>query len=97
MVTHREIKQLEEIQIALKSIREGKLDLDSLDKIIKSLDNLMVLYWEAYILTGLNSADSWGRRDEENQYLSNNRKQRFLAQQAQENLTKANPFLPKEK
>jgi len=97
MVTHREIKQLEEIQIALKSIREGKLDLDSLDTIIKSLDNLMVLYWEAYILTGLNSADSWGRRDEENQYLSNNRKQRFLAQQAQENLTKANPFLPKEK
>jgi|8_EtaG_2_1085327.scaffolds.fasta_scaffold103024_2 hypothetical protein len=97
MVTHREIKQLEEIQITLQGIKEGKLDLDSLDTIIKSLDNLMVLYWEAYILTGLNSADSWGRRDEENQYLSNNRKQRFLAQQAQENLAKANPFLQTEK
>lgn len=97
MVTHREIKQLEEIQITLQGIKKGKLDIDVLDATIQTLDNLMILYWEAFILTGLNSADSWGRRDEENQYLSNNRKQRFLAQQAQENLTKANPFLPKEK
>ena len=96
MVTHREIKQLEDIQITLRGIKEGKLDINVLDVTIQTLDDLMILYWEAFILTGLNSADSWGRRDEENQYLSNNRKQSVLAREAQKNLDKANPFLSKE-
>ena len=71
MVTHREIKKLEEIQQTLREIEKGNIDASVIKETIKTIDELMELYFEAYLITGLNSKQSWGPRNKNNEFLKN--------------------------
>ena len=72
MVTHREIKKLEAIQNTLREIEKGNLDEKIIKESIKTVDELMELYYEAFIITGMTTQQSWGARDKNNeQYLVN--------------------------
>jgi len=70
MVTHREIKKLEAIQNTLREIEKGNLDEKIIKESIKTVDELMELYYEAFIITGLNAQQAWGKRDDK-EYITN--------------------------
>jgi hypothetical protein len=63
MVTHREIKKLEAIQNTLREIEKGNLDKTVLKETIKTIDELMELYFDAYLITGLNAKQAWGPKE----------------------------------
>jgi len=72
MVTHRGIKKLEDIQNILKDIVNGNIDNDAINKSVKTVNELMELYYEAFVISGMTSEQSWGARDENNEMIVNN-------------------------
>ena len=72
MVTHREIKKLEDIQNILKDIVKGNIDTNAINESVKIVSELMELYYEAFIISGQTAEHSWGARDKNNEMLVNN-------------------------